>query len=678
MRVKFIRCLIAFSLLISLCCLIKETQAYYDGTFEPVLCTIDDYNVSIDVNNGALFNIHPRFGGKIIKETLSETMWYNLDALKQLSPAWWIWTQNCNPDVISTYRWDTHSIVNVDPPGYEEGYGLFQENHLCEGDRPIKIIPWVDGDSQLGYEYWKAGDMRHCAFFEKVANSTKAYASMMNYNDENVRLYPTDFTYHRIYFMIDDDVTFTSPANDQFEICRLNGCITPGNQPCMRVFITQDLRLNVNAYSYYNGQPNYATTLNASGQFTAGTWHTLELRYDFNSASATATYWLDGLQVDSVSGLDTTNLHHACFSSLNAGCVSGTTAAGKVYIDAVRCNDSNIGVTPGDPRDVLMAATFDDTPITVDDFMYYVEQCEGIIPSIQVAMYPPKDPEDPDNGQEHNTPQYSADLVEYLTGTADANYETLAAQLDYTHSTPSDNWANLRAARGRVAPYNVLSFQMGCEPYWQEKWPQANPSLYANDCLARGTAMKNVNGNIAIGVHLHAQLNPWCQAVLQTNENILDWVCVTHDYNTCFGGYYLPDSNAINRLLGCPSSLKDTTDVPFIWQHTKSREQMQTYFQTRTDYDEIITIQDEHGYDAQITTGEGANLAYGIHRFTYNLETMIHGGEYAWVGDWLLLTDKGYTYGVIGDNCLSPAYWAYRMLYENFGTVLLPCTVHVK
>ncbi len=61
-------------------------------------------------------------------------------------------------------------------------------------------------------------------------------------------------------------------------------------------------------------------------------------------------------------------------------------------------------------------------------------------------------------------------MVEYLVGTADADYLAKSKTLDWNHQTPTDNWANLRAARGRVLPYPEKYFEIGNEPYYGGYW----------------------------------------------------------------------------------------------------------------------------------------------------------------------------------------------------------------
>ncbi len=608
------------------------------GASDRASVAIDAGNVRYPVNKG-------NFGGKIMKELEVYSMYKNLQHLKKLTPTAWIWTQSGGAG--SNYRWDTHEPLEG---GYEITWGVFG----ISGDG---AIPSVEEPNVIGVEYWQATDMRHCAFMRKFQDSGKAAVLLVFRDDEGNVIVRDDVHYVRFDFKVDAEVPFASNEEDPWCLLRVS---SGGWRPNYKVYLREDMRLDVAAYSTINGNHNSETRLNTSNQFTRGEWHTLEVYYVTGSESGAVAYYLDGVQQDVKTGLDTSSPLHTGTRKIEIGCCSGTTAEGKIYVDAVRAHSAYVGVDPGDPRDFILAVHFDSNALTVDDFLYYAEQA-GAFPVVQMALHPP------DTDRDHETPQYSADLVEYLNGEADVDFVDKAGQLDFTHDTPSDNWANLRAARGRVEPYNVMSFTMGNEPYWADGWPKDNPSLYAQTCCEHAVKMKEVDDSIAIGVFMYDGPG-WDEAVLTANKDILNWVCIQHDYSY-EPGVGLPDQ--VPRLLGIPAARNPDTGEPRLRRHGLAREKLEQYLSHRDDLEWIVTAMDEHGFCVVYPPGTGADLGYAIHRLGHRLETIEQGGPCAADGDWLLINDRKYTYGVIGSDCLTPSYWAYRLFYDHFGAKYL-------
>ena len=584
------------------------------------------------------------FGGKIMKEIEVYSLYKNLEHLKKLTPGFWTWAQTAPG---SNYRWDTHRPC---PGGYENDYPVFG----VSGDG---AIPEADKPNVVGLEYWQATDMRHCAYVRKYPNAERATVSIIFRDEEGNVIVRDDVKYVRFDFKVDADIPFKSPEDDMWCLMTLDS----GNwNPNYRVYIREDMRIKVVAYDTEGHNHYAATTLDVSSRFTRGEWHTVEVYYEDGSENGTVAYYLDGVRQDIRTGLDTSSTVHTGTREIILGCCKGKSAEGKVYIDAVRAHNTYIGVDPGDPRDFIRGVHFDSSASTIDDFLYFAEKA-GATPVVQTVLYPPGD------NREHFTPQFSADLVEYINGEADPDFINKAKQLDFTHNTPSDNWANLRAARGRVEPYNVQYFTMGNEPYWAEEWPKEQPSLYADACYEHAVKMKEVDPSIKIGVFMYDG-SGWDRAVLTKNEYILDWVCLQHDYS------YEPGvnlSDQVPRLLGISAARFIGTGKPFLRRHTEGRTRLRQYLTHRDDLDEMITSQDEHGFSLIYPPGAGADLGYAIYRLGYRLETIEQGGPNAWDCDWLLINDRKYVYGVIGSDCLNPSYWAYRLFYEHFGAKYL-------
>ena len=618
----------------------------------PVVCSGTE-TVSVGIN---MLNVrHPiyksNFGGKVMKETGVYTMYKNMEHLAKLSPGFWIWTQSGGNG--SRYRWDTHEALDG---GYEAGWPVFKASN--DG-----AVLEVDGANKVALEYWKSTDMRHCAYVSKVAGSDQACFSAMFSGEGTSKVPRYDARNVRVDFMVDEDVDFVSDAaNPWCMLVARNATNTANNY---KVHLDQNLRIHVTGWSTYNGDNYYETALPPSAPLSRGQWHTLEVYYLDGSTSGAIRYYLDGVEQSGATGLNTATPAHTGTFKYKMGCAESLNSAGKIYFDAVRISDSYIGTDPGDPRDFIAALHFDSSAMTLDDFALIAEQA-GMEAIMQIGMFPPNTDHD------YMTPQYSADMIEYLNGTADADYAARAAALDYSHNTPSDNWANLRAARGHIAPYAVPAALMASEPYWCEGWPKDNPALYAQACLAHATKIKETFPNVHIGVHLYNGAN-WSETVLAANKDIMSWACVQHDYA------YEPGVETVNqvpRLLGIAAASNYNTGVPYLRQHSQAQALIEQYLAHRPDVQYIPTMQDEHGFRLTYNPGQGADLGQAIYRLGYRLETIEQAGQYAWDGDWLVINDRGYTYGVIGSDSLTPSYWAYRLFYEHFGTKYVSVTTN--
>jgi hypothetical protein len=625
----------------------SPAMSYAADSPKPLGSPADGARVVVDAASTRFDVNKSNFGGKIMKELEAYSLYKNLPYLKALTPGFWTWTQ-LGPG--SNYRWDLHMPLEG---GYELKWGF--SSMTATG-----AFNWVEAPSATGLDYWQATDLRHCAYVNKVSGSSFAVVGYAFRDAADKVIGRNDAHYLRFDFKVDGETPFKSPAADPWCLLSADSSAWHMNY---RVYVTEDMRLNVVVYSATATNPYAQTKLQTSNTFTRGQWHTLEVYYKTNSKSGAAAYYLDGVRQDLITGLDTSAPANADQCKFMFGCIRGKEAAGKVFIDAIRIHNSYIGTDPGDPRNYMAAISFDSSPITVDDFCYYAELA-GATPVLQVAIFPPN------TGHDYLTPQFSADFVEYVNGIADTDYTAKARTLDFTHSTPSDNWANLRAARGHVQPHNVRYFTMGNEPYWAERWPTNNPSLYANACYDHITAMKAVDPTLKVSVFMYSGLG-WNEAVLTKNKEILDFVCIQHDYS-----YEMGVDPALQslRLLGISAAKSVTTGKPYINGHTDSRAVMATYLAGRTDLNDMITSQDEHGYCGIYLPGMGSDLGYAIQRLGYRLETIEQGGPNAWDCDWLLINDRKYTYGIIGSDSLTPSYWAYRLFYDHFGGKYLTTT----
>ena len=593
-------------------------------------------SVSIDAGRVRYPVIKGNFGGKIMKESRYSSIMQSLAALKKLAPGFWIYTIDSGPD--SRYRWDTHRPL----PGGSEEKGV-QFSVLGNVMAVNK-----SGKGKIAIDYWDSTDLRHSVYVEKYAGEKDTSLLYLMRDKAGKSIARSDIHYARFDVRIDSDKPFVSPDGDEWELARARSK-TWSN--LYHIWITRERRLRVR---FFSDDGKFDLPLSAA--LSIGKWHTIEIRYDVNSSDATAVCCLNGRQVGRKDHIKTTGKKNN-IGRFRFGAVSGTGASGKIHIDALRFSDSEIGREPGLLKNYPGGTDFDNNAMTIDDFLHAAEEA-GFTPVMQAPMYPPGDRIKRD---EYSSAQWNADLVEYVNGQADPDYTEKAARLDFTHETPEDNWANLRAARGRTRPYGVKHWLMGSEPYWAEGWPK-DGKAYARACLKHIEHMKATDPDILCAVHLCGSRD-WDKAVLIINHEALDFICVRHDYAR-EGGRDL--SKQIGRLLGIPCAVSIKTGKPWIIQHTNTRKLINRYLADRADRKDIPTVMDEHGYMIVYPPGRGDSLAYGLFRIAYRMETIERCGPTAWDGDWLVHTDYGYRYGVVGSGELTPSYWAYRLFNEHF------------
>ncbi len=106
-------------------------------------------------------------------------------------------------------------------------------------------------------------------------------------------------------------------------------------------------------------------------------------------------------------------------------------------------------------------------------------------------------------GYTWQTAQFYAAWVQYLTGTAgpQSEWQNLPTTMDFSSQPAGFNWADLRARRGHVAPYPVVAFIIGEEPYNLEGTP--NGSLYGPQAEKFRVAIRARGYTGPLGLHMH-------------------------------------------------------------------------------------------------------------------------------------------------------------------------------
>jgi hypothetical protein len=143
------------------------------------------------------------------------------------------------------------------------------------------------------------------------------------------------------------------------------------------------------------------------------------------------------------------------------------------------------------------------TPTNLDDLF----QIYGELPGARFLFNVPI-PRPGAVGFAWQTPEFYAAEAQYLFGEpgAASEYASLATTLDFPSQPPGFNWANLRARRGRVAPYPVDAIILGEEPYYIEEWAQDGAGFGAR-CESYRAALRARGLGQPYAVHV-SQLPP--------------------------------------------------------------------------------------------------------------------------------------------------------------------------
>lgn len=560
-------------------------------------------------------------------------------------------------DDTSGWRWDTNEGV----PGHgasKFSSGLLSTEAFISGGNSFSIDPWNNT---------YATDLSRFATVTKIKGAP----------DARLRLFQNDSgqpvpAYIRFDLGISSDVPFDGPGEwvvfAAYKESWQKLVVAVSVKPDRRIvlFTSQDL---------------------ASGPTSLASPFSLHLdkMYSFEVAvlSDRIELYVDHALVGTLSG------QYAYLARLLIGCIASPDAVGKIYIDAARFDSSYIGKNVKLPweHQYLSHITFDHGRRTIDDIARLMEKIGGtavwVIPLPRYPDAPDSVKAAPGHGYAWQTPQFYADMVEYLNGVADPDYERKAKTLDFSHQTPRDNWANLRAARGRIKSYNEVYFEMGNEPYVGGGWriKPADIEGYADKVVEYARAIKAVDPNVKLGICVFNNLEGskhWIDIVLPIAKDWVDWLSVAHYYPK-------PPGTTLDQTrpwwLGLPVA-RDSQ-----WKHFSGRKMGYTdYFfdpdlahNRITRYmperkDEIFIGITEFGYQLTYSPGSGNWLGDAINRASWvgvageKRLKMAHA--------WTLVGEAGHVNNLIGIHKdghveLTPSYYAYQLWSKFMGSNLI-------
>lgn len=619
--------------------------------------------IYVALDSAPLGSVEPAlFGGNV------HFPWYSIfyrDRLLLKEISGHIWRIHWSDDTAEGYRWDTNT---VEPDGEiaswnKTGIGIPNANKT------------VDSGNTLDIAYWgPATDLRHSLKIEKIDGAASAYVIMGNLlSNKGVD------TFSKIYYKFDLYIESMNIASGgQWVLAYLKDS---SYAEAFRLYLDQNMQLCAVGTDVSGTQHS----LTPSHSLQIGRWYTIQFCFGGGELSL----WLDGERIDSITNVSFRDVKDFLF-----GCVNSTTSGvyGKIYIDALRINDSYIEKDSYPWDDTLQANckylygyTFDANMATIDDLCQLAEELGvELIFQIPVSLdttYAPSQGKDPP--YPWDTLQYWVDLVEYLTAPADPDYEAKAQSLDWNHSTPSDNWANLRAARGRVEPYNVKYIEIGNEPYLVN-WDYTNGAQdFARKWADLAHLIKQVNPDIKCGLpgdllHYSTWYSEAIPVILNRypNEKLIDWISV-HIYSATTGGVSLTSEEGIPWWLGGPNAYATVDEnLRFCRELYKAISVIKEYdldaFVMVTEYNAPIS----YNYFEWQWFGDALCKASFLGEFVMN--SLYTKGACVFTLD----TQQKHTFGLIGDpdddengRIVTPSYYLYKLLSRLAPGDVLLCTV---
>jgi len=561
------------------------------------------------------------------------------------------------------YRWDTHTI---------EADGTIIDWHKLDYEENSDGRYSVDIPNTLAVDYWDGTDFNHSLAVTKSPEASNAWMSIRGLSQA------LPF-YLRFDVKIAGNVPFN--ADGTWYIAYARG--TDYN-PALRLRLT-DAR-EVSALFYDSNNTTFSVT---SAPLTTDTWHAIEVRYGATQCALWIDHSLVGTAVMDLTGKDLQDVYVGSVDSDTTG------VEGHIAIDAVRVSDAYVGadVQPPWHQDPTAGGrywaylTFDGNMMTVDDICQRAEALGAtVIFQIPLSSEPAYGGQ-PGPPYAWDTIQYWADFVEYINGSADPDY--LSKTFDWSHGTPADNWANLRAQRGRVAPYGLEYIEIGNEPYYQEwNWdPPDSFAFYGQKWADMAFAVKQVDPGIRCGLPGRQAWELWEAAIpailaRYPGEELIDWLAV-HQYVRILGQ---ADEDQLPWWLGAPVSWRweerpdSLAGQPWLHTPADAYTAAASYLSGQSNYNDIFVGLTEYNYPVNFPYGLYRNLVDALCKASYIGKAIEENVKMSQV--FTLDTEQGHTFGCIADTDssvvgreLTPSYYAFRLWARYFGSELVAADV---
>ena len=525
-------------------------------------------------------------------------------------------------------------------------------------------------DNHFVVDYWDGTDMRHSGILTKSAAGANAY--------RKISLTPrARVGFLRFDLKISGQRPFRA-VDAGWILARVRGVDS---------HLRFELRLDDNRHliiANAGGQP----LLTTPAPLPLDQWTSIEAYY----GDGEVALWIDHLEV----GRQPASTQD-WLTALEWGSVESATEGveGQIHLDALRLDEDYIGAAVHLPWQHPYNAhfTFDNTLRTIDDVATIAETLGAtLVWCIPLANRNHPDHKENRSGSafDFQTQQFFLDQVEYLVGTADADYQAAVASLDWDHQTPTDNWANLRAARGRLEPYDITYFEIGNEPYFGGRW-RDDLSDYGQVFLDYSRGIKTIHPSAKVGHHsFKSAPDNWLDTLLPITKEEVDFISIFHDYPfqteapiEHWLGIPVGDNNRWRFWVGNKGSwikapygnMNDQEGDRFFFTPFIVRHMLEKHVPERAAAIELLTT--EYGHFLAPGKGEDNWLGSAINRASFIGANIASGVDMAQV--WSLASSGGFAMGLVVDKEdfieKPPHYQVFKLWANHFGTHLVPASV---
>ena len=580
--------------------------------------------------------ISPKIFGGMIWDASS----YTVHAAALLVQAHW--HPNAKPfaimgtqDGADGWRWDDNTII---PGGnWAPNASSLNPVHTVDSPNTAVIDKW---DSAFATDYSRYLKVK------KTATGNRVYAEV--FNNSSGEALPV---YIRFDVAIDSATTFV--VTDPWVLMRVRNT---GFSDIVRLELTNAKEIDMVIGASKVTSPVLATD----------TKYSVEVKI----TSTELELWVQPTGDTPVSR-GTISVSNGSVKDVRLGADGAVDCEGRIFIDRFRMDAAFMGTTLPEPWDhsYIAVHTWDGERKTIDELAQIFVTVGGEL-YWRTKMHNTSTAIDVDQ-------QFWEDFVEYVLGTSAGPDDSQ----DFTHTTPGDNWADLRNFRGRVAPYPFKTFIIGAEPYFLGDYARnaTGATDYANDFNAFATGMKGVDPTIITLCHADdgaTGVDNWEDTVLPIIKNNVDGQDCYHMYSK----RSVSTNEQVPWLHGYPNSTGAVSNSP----PEKNGEDGRMYHArfARAKFDEHLVglshlpaARDriglsEWGFATSVGIGDGNYLGYALMRSSLVIRAI--KDDYGFLSAWLLVSEADRTEGMISvkkDHTveLTPSFYAYKILSKLAG-----------
>lgn len=535
-----------------------------------------------------------------------------------------------NGQAVSTYSWQLQKPMKDMQVQYPSG----------EVSQNYYEVEWFDRSETLADKF-----NRHAISYTKKPGSTTQIHVISNREQTGVTLFPEHDRYTRFDFKLSSDAPYV-----------VGSAALIGKSNQFQMVLRPDRKFEIR----FGNQ-----TVVSPSAIDFDRWYGIEILTD-----NTSKVWVDGQLIGQVSlpSLDVTSSGRSTdmrFGTLLKDWAQDPTLNAetqrqdsyKFKIDELMLGTSYFGTNPDMPLDqtfankykngVIVWHSFDNNIMTLDDYGQMAEKM-----NVELLLQLPS-PKETTYGSSSDTwtgffrNSYGVEgltaMIEYMVGTPDADYAQKVAEMEqagWPFNVAGYNYANLRASRGRLAPYDIHYVELGNEPYYQEY--TNNENGFADRFIDTCESIKRVKPDLKCILPAQSSSQFNFEEVLQRitsrgKGNLVAGLAIHHYYD-----YYNQD-----RVNQYPLS---TMAGPYWEGQTRyiSNKQLAerylpgqqlTYF-----IDEFNSILNDF---KNKQTDKFLDAAYAWSELSYMLEQGIHGGSLFF---WNSATmGEGFVNGLVGD-----------------------------